>query len=128
MANGIQIPRPKVALQQAVRLPDQVLPAALGRPLSNVLSSDVDALPDISLPASLPTLPLPQGLQQAPPGPKQFVQRAETVLPAGFPKIASLIPDIALPAFTGSGGGFRPLEKTSTAPNGTIRSGGYRSI
>lgn len=129
------LPRPKVALQQAARFPDQVLPAGVGRPLSNVLSQATDALPDIQLPAGrLPALPTPAGMGalNAPPTPKAFVQRAETVLPAGVPRMSGLVPDITLPKFTTpfgvGGGGYRETPKTSAATNGTIRQGGYRSI
>ena len=142
MPNGnFQIPQPKMALRDAARFPAQVLPAGIGRPLSNMLNSATDALPDIALPSNLPTsipgLPLPQGAQ-APPSPKMFVARAETVLPAGAPRISSLIPDVNLPtasapsfsigASSANGGRHRPIEKTSTAQSGGVRAGGYRSI
>ena len=140
MAN-FQIPQPKAALRQAALFPTQVLPAQLGRPLSNMLNSATDALPDIALPSSLPMslpgLPLPSGMN-APPTPKMLVSRAETVLPAGAPRISSLIPDVnfqssAAPSFSigassSNGGHARPLVKTSTAQSGGVRAGGYRSI
>lgn len=140
MAN-FQIPQPKAALRSAALFPAQVLPAQLGRPLSNMLNSATDALPDIALPTtlpmSLPGLPLPQGVT-APPSPKMLVARAETVLPAGAPRISSLIPDVNLPtsavpsfsigANSSNSGRARPLVKTSTAQSGGVKAGGYRSI
>ena len=142
MSNGnFQIPQPKAALRNAARFPAQVLPAGVGRPLSNMLNSVTDALPDIAVPSNLPTsfpgLPLPQGAP-AIPSPKLLVARAETVLPAGAPRISSLIPDVNFPtasnpnfsvgASSENGGRARPLEKTSTAQSGGVRAGGYRSI
>jgi len=141
MPNAFEIPRPKVALRNVARFPAQVLPAGLGRPLSNMLNSATDALPDISLPSQLPSsipgLPIPQGVPQ-PPSPRAFVARAETVLPAGAPRFAQLVPDVQLPttsnpnftvgASTNDGGRYRPIEKTSTERTGGVRAGGYRSI
>lgn len=130
MTNGFTIPRPKMALAQAARLPNQVLPTGLGRPLSNALASMTNALPDIALPsAQLPKLPAITGVS-GPPTPKMFLTRAETVLPAGAPRMSTIIPDITLPSMSlpSTASGFRPISKTSASTNGTVRTGGYRSI
>lgn len=143
MANGFQIPQPKAALRQAALFPAQVFPAQLGRPLSNVLNSMTDVLPDIALPSNLsspvlPNLAIPANV--LPPSPKMFAMKAETVLPAGAPRISTLLPDINVPtssspgfSVTSAGGGGRSITKTTQSDNsgrssGGVKSGGYRSI
>ena len=128
---AFQIPQPKTALRNAAKFPAQVLPAGMGRPLSNMLNSATDALPDIALPSNLPS-----SFPALPLSPRTFMTRAETMLPAGAPRISSLVPDIQIPSASNpifsvasdGGGRARPISRTSTSSSGGVRAGGYRSI
>lgn len=126
----------------AVRFPAAVRPTALNA---------VNVLPDLQLPAFLPSLSggnsvvlnLPSVAGGAPtrltvPTPVDGLRVAESALPAGVPRLTQMLGLNGAPAANAAAAApavagdrpqtrHRPTQRTSMSPNGRVMAGGYRT-